>query len=133
MADKLHEGANCIAVLVHVYGVDTAWYEKTKGMWVPTFGDGGLWVDGAAVFPGRSGAGQERVSLSTDTDWNCIESEAWDRDTERMNSGLLESSSLMSAKCRMAGNLPASMTPAGTGRRSFTSVPEGQEPSSAAS
>lgn len=88
VADKLHEGANCIAVLVHVYGVDTAWYEKTKGMWVPTFGDGGLWVDGTAVFPGRSGAGQERVSLSTDTDWSCIESEAWDRDTERMNSGL---------------------------------------------
>ena len=82
LTEFLRAGANCIAVLVHVYGVDTAWHERVKGMWQPTFGDGGLWVHGNASSPGYS------VSLSTDTDWRCIESKAWDRDTERMNSGL---------------------------------------------
>ncbi len=82
IADALRQGKNCIAVIVHVYGVDTAWHERVKGMWQPTFGDGALWVDGSADVGGQA------VPLSTDTDWRCIESDAWDSDTERMNSGL---------------------------------------------
>ena len=41
----LREGKNCIAVLVHVYGIDTAWYEQCRDYWQGIFGDGGLYFD----------------------------------------------------------------------------------------
>ena len=71
LAAALGAGDNVIAVLVHTYGRDTAFYETTKGMWQPTFGDGGLWTEGAAETP--AGA----VSLSTHEGWRCIQSDAW--------------------------------------------------------
>jgi alpha-L-rhamnosidase len=49
LAPHLRAGANVIAVLVHTYGTDTAFYETVKGMWQPMFGDGGLWVQCAAA------------------------------------------------------------------------------------
>src|SRR5271170_967112 len=52
LADALQPGRNVLAVLVHTYGRDTAFYETTKGMWQPTFGDGGLWTEGLAEFSG---------------------------------------------------------------------------------
>ncbi len=73
IASALVDGPNIAAVLVHAIGVDTAWYETVKGMWQPTFGNGGLWLDGAITSHGH---------------WLCCESEAWSRSTERMNSGL---------------------------------------------
>jgi alpha-L-rhamnosidase len=75
-------GDNVIAVLAHTYGRDTAFYETTKGMWQPTFGDGGLWTEGAAETP--TGA----VSLSTHEGWACIQSHAWTQDTPQSNHSL---------------------------------------------
>jgi hypothetical protein len=82
LAGALRPGDNAIAVLVHTYGVDTAFYETTKGMWQPTFGDGGLWTEGTA----HTGAGD--VSLSTHDGWRCQQSHAWTQDTPQSNHSL---------------------------------------------
>jgi hypothetical protein len=73
LAGVLAAGANIIAVLVHTLGVDAAFYETTKGLWQPTFGDGGLWADGVAP---------------SDATWRCIQSDAWAGDTVRANHSL---------------------------------------------
>jgi alpha-L-rhamnosidase len=78
LAPHLVAGANVLAVLVHTYGTDTAFYETVKGMWQPVFGDGGLWVAGAA----------DGVSLSTDGGWRCIQSTAWTEDVPQSNHSL---------------------------------------------
>jgi alpha-L-rhamnosidase len=78
IAAALRSGDNVLAVLVHTYGRDTAFYETTKGMWQPTFGDGGLWT--------RGGAGE--VSFDTDASWRCIQSHAWTQDTPQSNHSL---------------------------------------------
>jgi alpha-L-rhamnosidase len=82
LASALTPGDNVIAVLVHTYGRDTAFYETTKGLWQPSFGDGGLWTEGAA----ETGAGA--VSLSTREGWRCIQSGAWTQDTPQSNHSL---------------------------------------------
>jgi alpha-L-rhamnosidase len=82
IADALVPGTNVIAVLVHTYGVDTAFYEGTKGLWRPVFGEGGLWVQGQVTT--SSGTQQ----LVTDTSWRCLESHAWTQDVPRINHGL---------------------------------------------
>jgi alpha-L-rhamnosidase len=82
LADVLREGENVIAVLVHCYGVDTAFYESTKGMWQPSFGDGGLWLEGHAQ------CGDARVALQSDENWRCTESHAWTQDVARSNHSL---------------------------------------------
>ena len=82
LAQALKPGANVLAVLVHTYGHDTAFYETTKGMWQPTFGDGGLWSEGFAE------AGGARVSLSTHAGWRCRQSQAWAQDTPQSNHSL---------------------------------------------
>ena len=78
----LRAGENVIAVLVHCYGVDTAFYESVKGMWQPTFGDGGLWIDGFAECGGR------KIDIRSDEDWRCTESHAWTADVPRANHSL---------------------------------------------
>ncbi len=78
----LKPGLNVLAVLVHTYGRDTAFYETTKGMWQPTFGDGGLWTEGVAE------TGPGAVSLSTHGGWRCLQSEAWTQDTPQSNHSL---------------------------------------------
>lgn len=82
IADQLKSGANTICILIHTYGVDTAFYEGTKGMWRPVFGEGGLWVEGR--IDTRSGP----VHLMSGIDWRCIETSAWEQDTPRVNHGL---------------------------------------------
>ena len=82
VAARLHAGENAIAILVRVYGIDTAWYQRVRGLWNPVFGDGGLYLDGFA----RTGA--ERVEIRSDLDWRCLESIAWTSDTPRVNFGL---------------------------------------------
>ncbi|HEY1447966.1 MAG TPA: alpha-L-rhamnosidase N-terminal domain-containing protein [Caulobacteraceae bacterium] len=82
LGHQLHAGANAIAVLIHSLGVDAAFYETTKGLWQPTFGDGGLWTDGAVETP--DGA----ISLAGDESWRCVQSDAWAGDTERSNHSL---------------------------------------------
>ncbi len=78
----LHAGRNVVAVLVHTYGTDTAFYETVKGMWHPTFGDGGLWVDGAVD------VGGETLALNTEDGWRCIQSQAWTQDVPQSNHSL---------------------------------------------
>ncbi len=78
IAPHLTPGANSIAVLVHCYGVDAAFHEKVRGMWQPTFGEGGLWV--------RGSAGPERLDSSEA--WRCIQSDAWEPLELRCNNGL---------------------------------------------
>jgi hypothetical protein len=78
LAPQLFSGANVIAALVHVYGVDTAWYETVKGMWAPTFGDGAFWLEGDAG----------SVRLDSGPEWRCLESRAWAQDTARINHSL---------------------------------------------
>jgi hypothetical protein len=82
LASALRPGVNTIAVLVHTYGRDTAFYETTKGMWQPTFGDGGLWTEGSA----ETASGP--VSLSTHDGWRCLQSLAWTQDTPQSNHSL---------------------------------------------
>ena len=82
LKDILQDGRNVIAVLVHTYGIDTAFYETTKGMWQPTFGDGGLWVHGHVRAGGTS------VRVSSAEDWRCTQSDAWTRDMPQSNHSL---------------------------------------------
>ncbi len=82
VATRMRAGENAIALLVRVYGIDTAWYQRVRGLWNPVFGDGGLYVDGFAR------CGDERVEITSDTEWRCLESPAWRSDTPRENFGL---------------------------------------------
>lgn len=68
-------GANVFAVLVHVPGVDLAWYETVKGAWQPVFGDGGLFAE------------LEVNGAPTIIDWRLCEAEAWRRGTARAGWG----------------------------------------------
>lgn len=74
LAPFLKSGRNVVAVLVHTYGVDTAFHETVKGLWRPTFGEGGLWADGPL--------------FSTRQTWRCVESRAWVADAPRVNHSL---------------------------------------------
>jgi hypothetical protein len=82
LTGALKAGRNVVAVLVHTYGTDTAFYETVKGMWHPTFGDGGLWVDGFAESGGKT------LALNTDEGWRCIQSDAWTQDVPQSNHSL---------------------------------------------
>lgn len=74
LAPHLVRGRNVVAILVHTYGVDTAFHEEVRGLWRPVFGDGGLWVDGPVI--------------DTRTSWRCIQSEAWVQDVPQANHSL---------------------------------------------
>ena len=82
LAPRLRAGENVIALLVRVYGIDTAWYQRVRGLWSGVFGDGALYADGFAR------CGEERVEIVSDTSWRCLESSAWTSDTPRVNWGL---------------------------------------------
>ena len=82
VATRLRAGENVIALLVRVYGIDTSWYQRVRGLWNPVFGDGGLYVDGFAQ------SDVERIEISSDASWRCLESTAWESDTPRVNFGL---------------------------------------------
>lgn len=72
---RLAKGSHVIAVLVHVPGVDLAWYETVKGAWQPVFGDGALWVRLAAD------------DVEQQINWRMMETDAWRRDTPRAGWG----------------------------------------------
>jgi hypothetical protein len=78
----VRSGENVIALLVHVYGIDTAWYQAVHGHWQPAFGDGGVYCDG------RARCGARVIDLLSDEQWRCLECDAWERDTPRANWGL---------------------------------------------
>lgn len=79
ISGQLAAGRNTVAVLVHTYGTDTAFYETTKGMWQPVFGDGGLWCEGSVG---------EDVSLDSDASWRCTEVLAWTQQVPQSNHSL---------------------------------------------
>lgn len=74
LAPLLQKGRNVIAVVIHVFGIDTSWYEKVQGLWSHCFGDGGLWVQGEVI--------------QTDLAWRCIQSDAWRSDVPQADHGL---------------------------------------------
>ncbi|WP_292227288.1 hypothetical protein [Brevundimonas sp.] len=74
LTPHLRPGRNLVAVLVHTYGVDTAFHERVRGLWSPVFGEGGLWIEGPIV--------------DTAMDWRCIQSQAWVQDTPQANASL---------------------------------------------
>jgi hypothetical protein len=82
VAAHLRPGENVVALLIHVYGVDTSWYETVRGLWQPIFGDGALYCDG------RVRCGTTVVDIVSDERWRCLECDAWERDTPRINWGL---------------------------------------------
>ncbi len=79
---RLQRGANVLALLIHVYGGDTAWYQAVTGHWQGVFGDGGVYCDGQV----RCGAAV--IDILSDEHWRCLECAAWERDTPRVNWGL---------------------------------------------
>lgn len=79
VASSLRPGKNVVALLVRVYGVDTAWYQTVKGHWQPVFGDGALYCDGQAR------CGETVFDVLSDEQWRCLESIAWQRETPRAN------------------------------------------------
>ena len=70
----LHPGRNVLAVLAHVYGMDTAWYERSRSCWQRTFGDGGLWC----CLSLESAEGT--LWWGTDASWRVTRSQAWRED-----------------------------------------------------
>ncbi|MEK7661804.1 MAG: alpha-L-rhamnosidase N-terminal domain-containing protein [Pseudomonadota bacterium] len=70
----LKEGANQIAVLVHVPGQDLAWYETNKSAWQTVFGDGGLYCEIISQIDGIS-----KISGS-DESWKIMETGAWTKE-----------------------------------------------------
>lgn len=81
VASLLRPGDNVIAVLMHVYGVDTAWYERARDCWQRIFGDGGLWC--TLEFETLSG----RVALGSDDSWRALRCTAWRQDVPRSGWG----------------------------------------------
>jgi len=77
----LHAGENCIAVLVHVYGTDTAWYEQSRDYWQGIFGDGGLYVDIELESEAKT------LTLLSDGQWRCLQTDAWRADTPKSGWG----------------------------------------------
>jgi hypothetical protein len=78
----LSAGQNCIAMLVHVYGIDTAWYEQSRDYWQGIFGDGGVYFD----LDIKQADGRETVILS-DNRWRCLPCEAWKQDVPKSGWG----------------------------------------------
>jgi hypothetical protein len=86
VAALLRPGENVIGVLVHVYGVETSWYEPVRGHWQPVFGDGGLYCEA------RIRCGAVALHVLSDEQWRCVECGAWDRRAPRplWNIGFIE-------------------------------------------
>jgi hypothetical protein len=77
LTSTLQRGDNAIAILVHVYGQDMAWYETVKDYWQALFGDGGLYCECRA----------DDLQINSDASWRCIEALAWNRDTPQSGWG----------------------------------------------
>ena len=81
LCSQLMAGENCVAILVHVYGTDTAWYEQSRDYWQGIFGDGGLYID--ITLDCSEGV----RTLVSDEQWRCIQSDAWRQDTPKSGWG----------------------------------------------
>ncbi len=81
ISSSLVQGINVMAVLVHVYGVDTGWYETAKAPWQTIFGDGGLYCYT------RIDISNSLIEIATDTNWRCCQCTAWNSATPRSGWG----------------------------------------------
>lgn len=81
ITEHVRPGRNVVAVLIHVPGIDLAWYETMRGGWQPVFGDGGLHVRIRVDGPGLS------TEAEADESWRIVESRAWRRDAPRAGWG----------------------------------------------
>ena len=77
VGERLRVGVNVLAVLVHVPGVDLAWYETMKGGWQPAFGDGGLYAH-LTVSTVR-----DELEICSDDHWRLQPCPAWNSNTAR--------------------------------------------------
>lgn len=72
-------GTNVVTVIVHAYGVDTAWYTRPTALVHSGRGGGALYahldIDG-------------RLALASPADWRCARAADWARDTPRINDAL---------------------------------------------
>lgn len=78
---QLRVGRNVLGVLVHVYGVDTAWYERAHDCWQSIFGDGALYCE--LELYEDSGCSV----VASDAAWRSCECTAWRRDSPRSGWG----------------------------------------------
>lgn len=81
IASLLVPGENVFAALLHVYGVDMAWYETARAPWQTVFGDGAFWLDATIDCPGI------RTDILSDELWRWLECPAWRRDAPRAGWG----------------------------------------------
>jgi alpha-L-rhamnosidase len=75
----LRAGDNVVAMLVHVPGIDLAWYEAMNGGWQPVFGDGGVYF--------HLEDPQGTRLAAADESWRMIETAAWTRETPQAGWG----------------------------------------------
>lgn len=75
IASHLKLGVNVVGMLVHVYGKDTAWYQKSLNYWQSIFGDGCVYFDGRLCIK------NQEKKITTNTNWKYINADAWDRNT----------------------------------------------------
>lgn len=81
VGSMLEPGANVLAVLIHVPGVDLANYECTKGGWQPALGDGGLFAELLV------GTADGVIDAVNHEGWRVRASSAWRRDAPRAGWG----------------------------------------------
>ena len=106
----LRAGDNVIAMLVHVYGVDTAWYQRGA-----TASGSRCSATARCTATAASAAATRVVDVLSDTQWRCLECAAWERDTPRVNWGLGFIEVLRRTRdARRAGRSRASTTRRGT-------------------
>lgn len=72
-------GENVVALLVHAYGVDTAWYTRPTALAASGRGGGALYAH--ANLDGR-------IALDRIEDWRCARATEWRSDTPRVNDSL---------------------------------------------
>lgn len=73
ISETIKPGENTIAVLVHLPGIDLAWYETLKSAAQAALGDGGLYVETICK------NGEETKHYKSDETWRIIETDAWDK------------------------------------------------------
>jgi alpha-L-rhamnosidase len=110
ITDRLQPGDNVIGVLVHVYGVETSWYEPVRGHWQPVFGDGGLYCEA------RIRCGAVALDVLSDEQWRCLECGAWDHRAPRplWNIGFPCSGRSRGSSARWARTTCSPTSPSGT-------------------
>lgn len=75
LSPLLQAGTNVIAVLVHSYGRDMAWYQLPRAEWARAFGCGGFFFQCDIERPDGTS-----IAVHSDETWRCRVADAWERD-----------------------------------------------------